>query len=162
MLNILGKTKDDIINHLDLVEMEVRKELPPQVSDKWTYLLPTLQFEKRGEALYVWDFCIYQSSRWLLFQHTKFGFYERFKTHRSQVTWLSYIDTIITAYCTSDDWSKVCEIYNHKIVFILQRNLCPDCGCIKATLNTKGYHPYFMLIRTILSSIFFFLTQWYI
>ena len=40
MLNILRKTKDGIGTWLDLIEMDVRKELAPKVSEKRTYLPP--------------------------------------------------------------------------------------------------------------------------
>jgi len=41
LLNIKGKTKDEINAHKDLVEMGVRLELQPQPHGKRTYLPPT-------------------------------------------------------------------------------------------------------------------------
>ena len=40
LLNIPGKTKDEIGTRLDLIEMGVRKELAPKVGEKRTYLPP--------------------------------------------------------------------------------------------------------------------------
>ena len=39
LLNILGKTKDSFVSHLDLIEIGVRLELTPQFIEKQTYLI---------------------------------------------------------------------------------------------------------------------------
>ena len=52
LLNILGKTKDGLNCHLDLVDMGLRSELAPRFESKRTYLPPTCytlsKMEKKG------------------------------------------------------------------------------------------------------------------
>ena len=67
---------------------------------------------------------------------------------------MSCIDIIATVCYTSNNWSKVCKIYTHEIVFVLQCNFNEDCGCIKITLNRGGHCPHFVLVQTMLSSLF--------
>ena len=57
LLNIPWKTKNSLASRLDLVEIEVRPELAPQFSEKWTYLLATCyNLKKRGEESNILDF----------------------------------------------------------------------------------------------------------
>ena len=58
-LNIQEKTKDGIETRLDLIEMDVRKELAPKVSKKQTYLPPAcFTLTKEGKHIlcqYLFD-----------------------------------------------------------------------------------------------------------
>ena len=58
-MNIQEKTKDGIGTRLDLIEMDVQKELAPKVSEKRTYLPPAcFTLTKEGKHIlcqYLFD-----------------------------------------------------------------------------------------------------------
>ncbi|KAA0058413.1 transposase [Cucumis melo var. makuwa] len=51
LLDILGKTKDGVKSRLDLVELNIRSELAPQVGEKKIFLPPTCYTLSRAEKL---------------------------------------------------------------------------------------------------------------
>ena len=54
LLNIPGKTKDEVKNSLNLVEMGVREQLTPEQKGKNMYLLPACYTFSRKEKI---EFC---------------------------------------------------------------------------------------------------------
>ena len=52
LLNILGKTKDELNSHLDLKDMSIRCELAPRFEPNQTYLTPACYMLSRMEKVF--------------------------------------------------------------------------------------------------------------
>jgi len=55
LLNIKGKTNDDVNSCKDLVEMDLRLELQPKSRDKWTYLAYAYHTLSKLEKISFYD-----------------------------------------------------------------------------------------------------------
>ena len=58
LLNIAGKTKDEVRTRLDLIQMGIQKKLAPKVCEKRTYL-PPASFMLTKEEKHVMHQCLF-------------------------------------------------------------------------------------------------------